>query len=594
MILHALYKFYERLESTLPPLGFEEKAIPFIIVLNPQGQFVDLHANTTTDAKGKPTPRLMRVPRASGRSGAKACETAYCLWDHYGYVLAQPKLDKPDKAPSKKEIETAHKQHQTFKTKVALLADALPEDDGVQAVHRFLTSDAEKNKVQETASWQECLKIKGCNLSFRLVGCEYLVCQSKQVIDWLCHQPGAEDSQTGICLVTGVQTDILRLHGAVSGVAQKPSPLAAINDTAYCSYGKDKGFNFPVGAMAEFQYVTALNHLLRKASPTKFRIGDTSFVCFAEKATPLEVNMGFVLADAGEDPERSAECVKQLFASVHSGAYHGEDGKDTFYVLGLAPNSARIVIRFWKIGSVASFSEKLAQWFADLQIEGRDQHGYPGLKTLLRATALQYKDDNIPPNLAAEVMRSVLSGTPLPATLAQAVMRRIKAEQGYITPTRAALIKAWLNRKFRQFPQQGGMHVSLNKEDTRIGYCLGRLFAVLEHLQKSAQPGINATIRDRYYSSASCTPRTVFGTLMRMSTHHMKKLENPAWQVATDKNIIEIMAVIDHFPAHLNLENQGLFAIGYYHQKTLYIKKPLKENPHESGSSLRICSVIRC
>ncbi|MCK5666478.1 MAG: type I-C CRISPR-associated protein Cas8c/Csd1, partial [Thiotrichaceae bacterium] len=453
-----------------------------------------------------------------------------------------------------------------------------PDDVGVKAVGMFLSSKNEIEKLTTTDAWQECLKIKGCNLSFRLAGKNYLVCQSEQVIRWVEQQPLLEsDVQDGFCLITGERGEVVRLHDAVSGVNKKPESLAAINNKknpAFSSFSKDQGFNFPVSAESSFKYAAALNHLLRKSSQTKFRIAETSYVCWSEKANSLETAFSFIFSDMGDDPDKGATAVKSLFSSIHNGAYQAKDGNDKFFVLALAPNSARIVVRYWKVGTIASFSENIAKWFNDLEITGIDHYGYPPLKKLLRATALQYKDDNIPPNLPADVIRSILSSGRLPDTFMQSVIRRIKAEQGSVTYNRACILKAYLNREYRlSTTNQRELTVPLNKEEKRIGYCLGRLFAVLEKLQLDAQPGIKATIRDRYYSSASSTPKTVFGTLMRLSTHHLKKLENPGWRINAEKRIGEVMGLISEFPSHLNLDDQGLFAIGYYHQKQDFFTK---------------------
>lgn len=574
MILQALCDYYERKKQDLPPFGFEEKEIPFIIVIDQQGKFILLENNSEFE-NDKTIVRAVRVPKASGRSGAKSYETAYCLWDHYGYITAQPKLDKPGAKPKAKDIETAEKQHASFKKIVTNLSHDLPDDVGVKAVESFLNSETEIEKLKSSETWQECLKIKGCNLSFRLSSENELVCQSEQVIDWVKQRPLPDGSvKNGFCLITGKEGNIVRLHDVVSGVSQKPAPLASINEAAYTSFGKDKGFNFPVSIESSFEYTTALNNLLRKTSPAKFRITDTSYVCWAEKASPLENSFALIFSDAGDNPEKGAEAIKNLFSTIHNGAYQAKDGNDQFFVLGLSPNSARIVVRYWKVGTIAQFSENLVTWFNDLDISGRDHYGYPSLKKLLRATALQYKDDNISPNLPPDLIRSILSGSRLPETLAQSVIRRIRTEQGDVTYFRVCSLKAYLNRKYRfSTNKQKELTVSLNKEEKRIGYCLGRLFAVLEKLQSDAQPGINATIRDRYYSSASSTPKTVFGTLMRLSTHHIKKLEKPAWKINADKRIGEVMELIPEFPSHLNLENQGLFAVGYYHQKqNFYVK----------------------
>lgn len=573
MILQALNDYYDRKAKKLPPFGFEEKAIPFIIVIDESGKFINLEANSETE-DGKSVVRSVRVPRATGRSGAKSYETAYYLWDHYGYVVGQPKLAKPDATPAEKDIEDARKQHQSFVREVERISNDLPHDMGVQAVRRFIGSTEEIAKLKAHDNWQECLKIKGCNLSFRLAGVSYLVCQSEQVIEWVKSQSSPEgDIQEGFCLITGGQADIVRLHDVISGVNQKPAPLAAINDKAYESFNKNKGFNFPSSAQAVFKYATALNYLLSKTSPNKFRIIDTSYVCWADKPNRLESDTPLFLSFGDDDPDGTAIAVKALFNSIHNGAYQESNGQDRFFVLGLAPNSARIMVRYWKTGTVAEFAENFACWFKDLELSGLDHYGYPTLKKLLRSTALQFKDDNISPNLPGEVIRAILSGGRLPETLIQAVLRRIRAEKGSVIYTRACSIKAYLNRKYRMTKQKE-LTVSLNKQETRIGYCLGRLFAVLEKLQQEAQPNINATIRDRYYSSASTAPKAVFGTLIRLSTHHLKKLEKPEWRGSAEKRIREVMDLITEFPAHLNLEHQSLFALGYYHQKQdFYTKK---------------------
>ncbi len=574
MILQALCDYYERKKDNLPPFGFEEKAIPFIIVIDKNGKFIQLENNGEID-NGKTVVRSVRVPKAPGRSGAKAYETSCLLWDHYGYIAAQPKLAKPGAEPTDKDIELADKQNQSFKERVSSLREELPDDPGVRAVDLFLNSEESIDRLRSDDNWKECIKKNGTNLTFRLSGEQHLICQSEQLINWVKQQPLPEDSvRDGFCLVSGEESKIVRLHDVVSGVNQKPAPLAAINDSAYTSFGKDKGFNFPVSAESSFKYATSLNHLLRKSSLTKFRIAEASYVCWADKDNQLENTFALLFSDAADDPDKGAEAVNSLFSSIHEGAYQHSDGIDKFFVLGLTPNSARISVRYWKAGTIAEFSENIAQWFNDIDIAGRDHYGFPPLKKLLRATALQYKDDNISPNLPADVIRGILSGGRLPETLIQATLRRIKAEQGNISFNRACIIKAYLNRKYRlTISKQEELTVSLNREERRPGYCLGRLFAVLEKLQEDALPGINATIRDRYYSSASCTPKTVFGTLMRLSTHHLKKLENPGWRVNAEKRIGEVMGCISEFPSHLNLENQGLFAIGYYHQKQDFYKK---------------------
>lgn len=575
MILQALCEYYQRKaldpQEALARFGFEEKEIPFLIVLNSDGKFIQLLDTRDKDAGGKLRPRSFLVPKGAGRSGSKSYEVAYPLWDHYGYVLGQPKLDKPDATPNPKDVEMAAKQHHAFCKMVYVISESFPNDKGVSAVKAFLANEAEKNKLKQSTDWLECLKIKGCNLSFKLVDAEYLVCQSPDVKLWAAQNAKGDDSDIGVCLVSGEQTSIARLHPGIKGVwgAQVGgAAIASFNKDSFSSWKKEQGANSPVSEKAAFEYSTALNYLLRTDCPNRFQMGEISVVCWAEKSNPLEEQFPNYFNDPPSDnPDAGVAALKHIAASLHNGAYQQPDGKDKFYVLGLSPNAARIAVRFWQIGTVAEFSERIGQWFSDIEISKSEKQLVPALKPLLRTTALLGKDENMSPHLVGETVRSLLLGLPLPENLLQSVIKRIKAEQGAVTYYRAALIKACLNRKFRFYRKaEQEVTVGLNKDEQRVGYRLGRLFAVLEKLQEDANPGLNATIRDRYYSSASCTPKSVFGTLMRLHTHHLKKLTNPAWQGAAEKNIGEIMDGIKEFPAHLNLEDQGLFAVGYYHQ----------------------------
>jgi len=265
---------------------------------------------------------------------------------------------------------------------------------------------------------------------------------------------------------------------------------------------------------------------------------------------------------------------------VESGAYSfGDEKNRRFYVLGLAPNSARISVRIWQAEPLAVIAARIIDHFHDLAIvHGPKEPEVLSLFRLLVAVAIQGKSENIPPNLAGEFMRSILQGLPYPYTLLQAALRRIKAEHNINYP-RAALVKACLNRLTRtKNPSiKEELKMALDENNSNIGYRLGRLFAVLEKIQAEANPGLNATIRDRFYGSASGTPVTVFGNLMRLKNHHLAKFDNVGRRIHFEKLIASIIAGIQAqtaFPAHLSLEDQGRFAVGYYHQvQNFYVKK---------------------
>ena len=576
MILHALTQYYQRKaknDGGVAPEGFENKEIPFIIVIDKQGKFIQLEDTRELKNKKK-VARIFLVPKGLGRSGSKSYEVSNSLWDHYGYVLAYA---------GEKGQEQADKQHASFTAKVNELKQVLPDDAGVAAVAAFLASSAEKSKVMQAANWTECAKVKGCNLSFRLVDeAVDLVCQSKAVQAYVsqANQAQSDNVPKGICLVTGKPAPIARLHNAVKGVNAKPAPFTSVNLSAFESYGKEQGFIFPVGEQVMFEYTTALNTLL--AGENRFRIGDVTAICWSAKPTPLEEHLASLINGGGKDnSDAHIDAVKSLYKSLYNGKYTEPDGKEKFYLLGLSPNSARIVVRFWYETTVAALSESIAAWYDDLQMVRGENSPYPEympLPRLLGNLVLDGKMENLPSDLIAQVTDAALNNRVLPVSLLQAALRRNKAEQK-ITYGRASLLKAYINRAIRagRLKNMKELTMSLDRNRQDIGYVLGRLFAVLEKTQAEANPGLNATIADRYFGSASSTPIAVFGTLMRLLPHHLNKLEFEGRAVQLQWEIRQILEHCQRFPNHLNLEQQGLFAIGYYHEtQFLFTKDALK------------------
>ena len=579
MILHALTQYYQRKAESdggVAPEGFENKEIPFIIVIDKQGNFIQLE--DTRELKGKKkVGRTFLVPKGLGRSGSKSYEVSNLLWDHYGYVLAYA---------GEKGQEQADKQHASFTAKVNELKQVLPDEAGVTAVAAFLSSAEEKSKVMQATNWVECAKVKGCNLSFRLVEeAVDLVCQSKSVQDHLLKSgqeyvdiEKSKDKFYGICLITGKKTKIANLHTDIKGINKTPkSPFVSANLEAFKSYGKgnnkDNGLMYPIGEQAMFEYTTALNTLL--AGENRFRIGDVTAICWSAKPTPLEEYLASLISGGGKDnPDAHIDAVKSLYKSLYNGKYTKPDGKEKFYLLGLSPNSARIVVRFWHETTVAALSESIAVWYDDLQMVRGENSPYPEympLPRLLGNLVLDGKMENLPSDLIAQVTDAALNNRVLPVSLLQAALQRNKAEQK-ITYGRASLLKAYINRAIRagRLKNMKELTMSLDRNRQDIGYVLGRLFAVLEKTQAEANPGLNATIADRYFGSASSTPIAVFGTLIRLSKHHLSKLNTEQYRgkrIFLEKLFQEIIGKIDNFPNHLDINHQVLFGIGYYHQK---------------------------
>jgi CRISPR-associated protein Csd1 len=576
MILQALADYYRRKAADpdpnerLAPQGFEWKEIFFILEIDRDGKLVQIE--DTREVQGKrEVGRRFLVPLAVKKS---VNVEANLLWGRAEYVLGLPD-------PKKLAGKAGERGEATYKKRVAEAArafvariEALPEstraDTGVQAVRRFL-EHRDLGRAKGSEALHEITEANP-NLAFRLNGDPDLVCQREAVVAAIA-SGGTGDGERGVCLVTGEHGLIERLHPAIKGVwGAQPSGanVVSFNLPPFDSYAKEQGANAPVGRNAAFAYTTALNHLLGRDSPQRLQVGDASTVFWAERPLPLETQIVDIFGEPPkDDPDRGTKAVRSLYRAIETGALAAEAGAARFFVLGLAPNAARIAVRFWHVGTVADLAHRIRQHFDDLEIVRPDwAPAYPSLLRLMSTTAVQGAADNIQPNLAGDTMRSILTGVPFPATLLQSALRRCRAER-QVPPVRAALVKACINRETRYGNPaiKEELKVSLDPENPNVGYRLGRLFAVLEKAQEEANPGINATIRDRFYGSASSTPVSVFPNLMRLKNHHLAKLENRGRAVNLERLIGEIMAGIADFPAHLALLDQGRFAVGYYHQR---------------------------
>jgi len=329
-------------------------------------------------------------------------------------------------------------------------------------------------------------------------------------------------------------------------------------------------------------YTKALNILLADGSENRLQIGDASTVFWSEKVTTFEKRYrSFFAMPSKDDPDKGISELRAAIESVRSGI-PPEESSSRFYVLGLAPNSARIAVRFWHAGTVGEFAVNIKKHFDDIAIITPSyDNGNQALAYLLGATALEWKSENVPPNLAGNVMRAVMSGGPYPATLLQQCLRRVRAEQGDVNRARASILKACLNRRLRvsNQDQEKEITVALDPDNMNQGYRLGRLFAVLEKIQEDANPGLNATIRDRFYGAASSTPVSVFPQLLKLKNHHLSKLENVGFRVTHERRLSEIIGGLEtSMPAHLSMDDQARFALGYYHQRQALFASN-KENP---------------
>jgi CRISPR-associated protein Csd1 len=575
MILQALKDYYDRKaadpESGIAPEGWEWKEIPFIVVLDLKGNLKQLEDTREGEGGGK-RGKLFLVPQGVKKTSGIA---ANLLWDTSGYVFGIVSTDGLDDDRVRKAAARVPEQKKAF---VERIKNDLPETARTKAVLGFLSA-IERKTLEGMPVWEDIYKSNPV-VSFRFEDERDLFCRSAEVLAVLS-DPNTAKQADGVCLISGTADRISELHTSIKGVygAQTSGAnIVSFNLDAFRSFGKKQGANAPIGESAMFAYTTALNTLLSRDSAQRLQVGDASAVFWSARKTSFESDFAFLFKEPEkDDPDAGTRCIRNLFESPKTGAYLDDPGDATFFILGLSPNAARISIRFWRAATVAEFSGRIRQYFEDLRIvKPPKEPEFYSLWRLLVNIATQDKSENIPPNVAGDFMRSILDGTPYPQTLLQSALRRIRSDtENRVKPARAALIKAYLNRYLRAHPNKGEKEIemALDTEQPSVGYQLGRLFAVLEKIQEEASPGLNATIRERYYGSACSSPVTVFGTLMRLKNHHLAKLDNKGRAVNLEKLVGEIVSHFDDFPAHIDLHEQGRFAIGYYHQRQDFFMK---------------------
>lgn len=561
MILRALYDYYQRC-SDLPAFGMEQKQIGFLIVISKEGRFVRFEDRRIDNTKAQ----QFLVKKSVGRSSAPV---ANYLYDNSQYVFG---------FSNKGNMESMRKYYDTFKVKVQDIYDAVPEDEDMKAVHAFYQQDplSVVEEMQNDSLWDDIVKNlnkKYSLFSFLIEGQTDIVASKTKLTNLLDKEVGIG---TSVCLVTGnLSTNVETTTATMVPGSQATAKLVSFQvKSGYDSYGKEKGNNAPISEEAEFAYTTALNHLLRADSHNKFSIGTRTFLFWAStssEAAQASENSLFALFGKSDDsdPNRRVELVKQTFMSIYNGKL-ASNKDDRFYILGLAPNSARIAVVYWAELPLCEFAHTISRHFEDMDIVDtrKEQRPYTGLHAILGAVTLDGKSSDATPNLPDAVVKSIFQGLPYPASLYQSCIRRIWAEQSP-TITRAAIIKAYLNRLNDNNTK---MQVMLDKENTNQGYLCGRLFAVLDRIQEKAN-GIHS-IQERYMNSASSTPASVFATILNLSSHHSEKLDIRA-KISFEKlkqEIIDKMPA-DGFPTHLDLQDQGRFFVGFYHQRQDFFTK---------------------
>ncbi len=573
MILHKLAEYYDRLaadpESGIAPFGFSRQKVSFIIVLNPDGSLNAIQDARQQDGE-RAVPSLLVVPGQAKPSGSGI--NPGFLWDNAQYMLGYKTDDaKPER--TKAAFEAFRDRHLALEGQIG--------DEAFLAVCQFLRGWL----PDQATGHPELPEIAVAFGVFRLAGQPEYVHERPKVQAWWLTQIGSADADAprAPSLINGNAQPIARLHEpkikGVRGAQSSGATLVAFNADAYESYGKSQSFNAPVGVEDAFKYCTALNRLTA-ARERQVHLGDTTVVFWSEKPTSFEDDVFGVFEGVDAEDAATLDRLRGFFDRLRRAAagVEFENGAVPFYALGLAPNAARISVRFWLVGTVQQFAERLGRHLADLELAGGPPSMPPiTLQRIIDQTARER--DDIQPLLGGAILQAVLTGGPYPVSLASAVLRRIRADgqtggaNGHI---RASILKAYLARKARLVNQQETLSMSLDKNCPHAAYHLGRLFAALEKTQEDALGGdLNVTIKDRYFSSASANPVAAFPRLLRLHAHHLDKLgaENRGLKIIREKLVQEICDRInaaDGFPPQLPLDEQGFFFIGYYHQRQAF------------------------
>ncbi|MGM0701559.1 MAG: type I-C CRISPR-associated protein Cas8c/Csd1 [Pseudomonadota bacterium] len=606
MILTALNDYYQRLaaEDKVPPIGFSTEQIDYELLIDEAGKPLQVNFIGRADGKkrfGKP----LRVPQSFKRPGT--APKPFLLWDKTSFVLGVKRNPganegEPQSMVSSKEYQAFREFHQK------LLEDV--EDKRVQAFLMFLWG-WEPSMFCEPLFRSDMLDK---NFVFRMDGDKFFIHET-DVVKKIQEKLLVNDKAVvGRCLVSGEVEPLARLHPSiknVNGAQSSGASIVAFNQDSFESYGKRQGDNSPVSEVAAFGYTTALNYLLRRDAENRQRlqIGDATVVFWAKArdaahATAAE-NFFALLNEPPSDEQQTAK-LGTLLTDLSQGRPLKEldpmlEPDTQFFVLGLAPNAARLSVRFWYVDTLEHLAQHYAHHHQDISLEPSPWKGtMPGAWRLALQTAPIHgdrpKSEDVLPQLAGELMRSILTGSRYPRSLLNNIVMRFRND-GKISGIRVALCKAVLAREGRLAVHSNSttqeVPVSLNPQSTHPGYLLGRLFAELENAQRGALgKEVNATIRDRYYGAASATPASVFPMLLRNVQHHLSNMRKKDKGGLAHNIENEIASIIDglgeQFPRSLLIEDQGRFAIGYYHQsKARFAKKDsaAKNVEDEQGES---------
>ena len=572
MILQALTKYYEALEKKgeIGRPGWATTKINYALCLDLNGRLCQIIPMVEDTGAKKPQPRQFILPAPVKRT--VGIEPNF-LWDNSSYMLGIDAKGKPDRSILCFEACKEH-HHKLLDECDSILAKSI--------LAFFDNWEPEMALSNDVLQANEDVVSSGGNLLFRVDG---VFAHEDDGIRraWQNHYDH-KDGMLRQCLVTGKEDVIVPVHPSIKGVDGAQSSGAAIvsfNAPAFCSYGQEQNYNAPVGSYAAFAYTSALNYLLSDRANVQ-KIGDTSIVCWAENAEPQYRAFTFAALFGGQEETFDENALKDAVRKLAQGQpveRWNLKPDQNFYILGLAPNAARISVRFFFRDSFGNFMKNVNEHHERMDIVRPvyDTRETIPLWQMLRETVnLNSRDKSASPLLAGATARAIFTGQRYPAALLEQTMIRIRAEHE-ISRGKAAIIKAYFLKNTNKDCPKEVLTVALNESSTNVAYTLGRLFSIYEAVQEAANPGINATIKDKYYNSAAATPAMIFPLLDNLCQKHLRKL-NAGNKVWYEKQIRALVSVLgEEYPTRLNLPQQGSFNLGYYHQtQARYEKKEEK------------------
>ena len=567
MILQALARYYDDLlqQGKISAPGWTKVKISYALDIGLDGQLKQVIPTRQDETVGKKTvqrPQEMVLPAPIKKtSGA----SSNFLWENSGYLLGIKQKEESQR--SLKCFETARELHHA-------LLDGV-DSPNAKAILRFFDSWQPEEAAQHPMLSGELDEITaGGNLVFRIEG-TYPQEDSRIREAWdKARNSSSKDAVKMQCLITGQEDEIVAVHPSIKGVRDAQSSGAALvsfNAPAFCSYGHEQNYNAPVGKHAAFAYTAALNHLLSDRNSVQ-HIGDTTVVCWAEGAEEAYQNLAQFALFGQEMPGLTDNDLRAALKRLANGLPCddlGVDPKRPFYVLGLAPNAARLSVRFFLHDSFGKLMKNVNDHYDRMEIvqPDLDKQEILPLWLMLRETVnLNSRDKSPSPAMAGATVRAVFSGGPYPASLLEAVMLRIRAESS-VTRGRAAIIKAYYLKNPHSDCPKEVLTVSLNEASNNPAYVLGRLFSIYENVQQAANRGIKATIKDKYFNSAAAMPASIFPVLNNLYQKHLRKL-SPGLRKYFDNQVVELKSKLgESYPVRMTLAQQGAFDLGYYHQR---------------------------